>query len=411
VNITAGTTYVASYSKPSGYDYWFSNGGLQTSVVSGDLSTLAGTGINNGVYSTSPGTFPTAQYNSSNYYADVLFTAGAGGSTQVHVSLLPSVDVAAIYANGSTFSSTGGLDRTGSAYSATLLGSSLTYSGVTYNFGGAGEYDAVGGSNAPAISLPAGNYTALNFLGTGFNGNQPSQVFKVTYTDGSSMNFTQGLSDWYTPQGYSGEATALATSYRNTSTGGENSGPFNLYQYSFALNSGKTAQSLTLPNNANIAVLSITLLESSGGGSITLNPGTHYEIENQSGAEALNDYQYGRTSGYQLHIYTPQGTTNEEFTAVKNSDGSYTLTEVSVGTLVLGVAGSWTTGSAVDVETADGDAGQKWTITSTSGGNYKVVNGLSGLALDSSGTGIGSTVVQDTYTGSATQQWTFVVGP
>ena len=48
-------------------------------------------------------------------------------------------------------------------------------------------------------------------------------------------------------------------SYRVTPTGGQQAGPWDLYAYSFALNSSKTVKSFTLPNNRDVTVLAVTL--------------------------------------------------------------------------------------------------------------------------------------------------------
>src|SRR5262252_119190 len=73
------------------------------------------------------------------------------------------------------------------------------------------------------------------------------------------MTFVQGLSDWFTPQNYSGEFKAIPMGYRNNSDGtsSENNALY-LYGYSFALNSAKTIQSVGLPNNANVVVTAIS---------------------------------------------------------------------------------------------------------------------------------------------------------
>jgi len=47
--------------------------------------------------------------------------------------------------------------------------------------------------------------------------------------------------------------------YRNSPDGVPDPGTFNLYGYSFALTTGKTATSIQLPNNRNVTVLAITL--------------------------------------------------------------------------------------------------------------------------------------------------------
>jgi hypothetical protein len=99
----------------------------------------------------------------------------------------------------------------------------------------------------------------LNLLGTGVDGNQANQTFVVTYTDGTTSTFTQSLSDWYTPQGYTGESTVLTMAYRVAASGAESPGPLYLYGYSFALNSAKTVASLTLPNNDDVVILAVDL--------------------------------------------------------------------------------------------------------------------------------------------------------
>ena len=81
----------------------------------------------------------------------------------------------------------------------------------------------------------------------------------MNYSDGTSSSFTQSLSDWYTPQTYPGESIALTMAYRDSANGLPNNGPLYLYDYNFSLNSSKTVQSITLPNDKNVAVLALTL--------------------------------------------------------------------------------------------------------------------------------------------------------
>ena len=95
----------------------------------------------------------------------------------------------------------------------------------------------------------------MSLLAAAVNGNRPNQTFVVTYTDGTSSSFTQSLSDWVHPQNYAGESQVLKMAYRIAPSGATSSGPIYLYGYSFAINSTKTVQSLTLPNNRNVVVL------------------------------------------------------------------------------------------------------------------------------------------------------------
>src|SRR5579863_1322060 len=182
------------------------------------------------------------------------YTIGSS-TTATEVSLVSSADVDAIVNNGSSVPN-GGVDKLGYAYSATLLGTSLSWNGNTYLFGAVGSADAVSNTT---VALPTGSFSTLSILATGVNGNQLNQVFTVNYSDGSSTSFTQSLSDWYTPQNYSGESQALKMPYRVAPNGTLQNLTFYLYGYSFALNSAKTPVSLTLPKNRNVIILAVDL--------------------------------------------------------------------------------------------------------------------------------------------------------
>ncbi len=184
----------------------------------------------------------------------VLAITLTNGPTAVNLS--SAYSRTGIVTDGTTFSASGGLDLNGSAYSGNLLGTSVVFQGLSFNLGPANAPDAVANATIP---LPTGQYHTLGLLATAVNGNQPSQTFTVTYTDGTTSLFTQGLSDWFTPQSYAGESVAVTMAYRDKSNGTEDSRTFNLYGYSFTLNSTKTVSSITLPKNQNAVVLSMIL--------------------------------------------------------------------------------------------------------------------------------------------------------
>jgi hypothetical protein len=195
-------------------------------------------------------------------------TASTTGGTTT-VSLGSAANVYGIFNNGSTVTN-GGLDTSSYAYSANLLGSSLTFQGIPYALGAAGTANV---ASASTITLPAGSYSALNFVGTAIYGPVTSQTFTVTYTDGTTSTFTQSLSDWSLPQGYTGESVASTMAYRLTSTGAQATGQnWYLYSYSFAINSAKTVKSFTLPNSRSVVVLAVTLSGAPTAQTITFNP-------------------------------------------------------------------------------------------------------------------------------------------
>ena len=175
-------------------------------------------------------------------------------SGQVNMASL--YNVSGLVTDGSTFSSSGGLDGGGRAWSANLLGTTQTAGGLAFSLGPANAPDAV---TSATIPLPAGQFSTLNLLAAGVNGAQPSQTFTVTYTDGTTTSFTQSLSDWCTPAGYTGESNAIQMPYRDNSIGTRDTRLITVYRYSFSLSSGKNASSITLPKNGNVVALAISL--------------------------------------------------------------------------------------------------------------------------------------------------------
>ena len=76
VNVTAGTTYVASYHAPNGH--YAASGNFFTSAYShGQMTAPSGA---NGIYNYSPTpAFPQDTYNSANYWVEPMFIPGSGG--------------------------------------------------------------------------------------------------------------------------------------------------------------------------------------------------------------------------------------------------------------------------------------------------------------------------------------------
>jgi hypothetical protein len=197
----------------------------------------------------------TATSGSLSHVALLSLTVVAPAAQTAVVDLSPSYNVSGIAADNLPFTG-GGLDAGGRSYSGLLLGASQTVSGTLFGLGPMGFADAVSGQT---VTLPAGKFSSLNMLATGLNGNQTGQKFTVTYSDGSTTVFTQNMSDWFTPQNYSGESRAMPMNYRDNSTGTTDGEAFNLYGYSLTLNGAKTVKSITLPLNRNVVVLAITM--------------------------------------------------------------------------------------------------------------------------------------------------------
>ncbi len=191
-------------------------------------------------------------------------------ATMSDVALGEEVDLSGVYnligmtTDGRTIPSNGGADGGGYAFSANVLN----------DLGAAGEEIAVGPSRfhlaaadvpnmvyaaGQTVSLPAGAYAELKMLGVGVQGDQTAQLFLVQYEDGSSNLFKQGFSDWFSPAENPNESIAVKMAYRNGSNGTPGGGPLNMYLYTLKLSPTKRVKSITLPNNRDVLLFSITL--------------------------------------------------------------------------------------------------------------------------------------------------------
>ncbi|MFZ0957883.1 MAG: glycoside hydrolase family 38 C-terminal domain-containing protein, partial [Candidatus Sulfotelmatobacter sp.] len=108
----------------------------------------------------------------------------------VPVDLSSAYNVRGIYTDGSKFATAASLDGGGFSYSKETLGSTQLWDGVSFHLGPANAPDAV---ESKTVALPEGKFASLKLLATGVEGSQESQVFTITYADGTSSSFTQSL--------------------------------------------------------------------------------------------------------------------------------------------------------------------------------------------------------------------------
>ncbi len=330
-------------------------------------------------------------YNNSQV-ASGLYTIAASGAP-VSVSLLSFDNVYGIASSESAVTN-GGLDGNDYAFASSLLGTSLTWSGSTFTFGPANALDAV--SNK-VITLPAGSYGSLSLLATAVDGNQPAQTFTVTYSDNSTQVFTQGLSDWFTPQNYAGESIVSTMAYRIASNGASSPGPCYLYGYTFALASGKTVSSITLPANNNVKVLAIDLIPAAAVLPMEATPGFNPTPGLYTAAVpvSLTD-STGGTIYYTLDGSTPNPATSPVYNGTALSIGStttinaiatgtgYTNSSMGTGIYTIALSGAPV---AVSLSTADNVYG----IAST--GAAVTNGGLDGSDYAYSATLLGTSIV------------------
>ena len=191
--------------------------------------------------------------------------------------------------DGTAFTN-GGFDGWGNAYSWNAIPGSesatLSWNGVSFGLGRvAGLATAgAGGSqpNQPNVARFAGQtlvlsqsmvdaqfdtsdrgvYQAVNVLnlaGAAANGAQEQVAIRLNYTDGTSEIWEQSFSDWTDPGYFANEAIISSQGYRNTASGGTDSTTTYVYGYSHAVAQGKTLESVTLPVEADVALLGLAM--------------------------------------------------------------------------------------------------------------------------------------------------------
>lgn len=175
----------------------------------------------------------------------------------VPVDLSSAYNVTGIYSDGSKFEPSASIDGGGFSLSKEALGSDPVGASVVFRLGPANAPDAV---TSRTVDLPQGRFTSLKLLALGVEGRQDNQVFTVHYADGTSSSLVQSVSDWSSGGDIPGESIAVHTAYRLAADGGKDGNPFNVFAYSFPLDSQKEVRSVTLPGNRNVLVLAATLV-------------------------------------------------------------------------------------------------------------------------------------------------------
>ncbi|MGH3171364.1 MAG: glycoside hydrolase family 3 C-terminal domain-containing protein, partial [Trebonia sp.] len=147
----------------------------------------------------------------------------------------------------------GNLDGGNTSYSAEALaaagltpGGSFTHDGLTLtwpNAQPATDDNVVAGGQAIALS---GSGSTLGLIGTGDYGSV-SGTGTITYTDGSTQQFTITFSDWWSNSAPSGGDILATMPYINSPTGKENQN-VSVYYAGVPLQQGKTVKYVTLPD-------------------------------------------------------------------------------------------------------------------------------------------------------------------
>jgi beta-glucosidase len=196
--------------------------------------------------------------------------SGAGGTTAMHIFAMaagtgtattgaPYSSLTAAYNNVGISSNSdpapGNFDGTGDSFSAQALaagtptpltaGGQATFGGTTFTWPSAvGSPDDVV-ADGQTIDL-TGSGTDLGFLGAAGFG-EANGTGTITYTDGTTQQFSLAMADWYNNAPVAGDQIATTTTNWNFTSSTQVDHPVSIYFASVPLQAGKTVASVTLP--------------------------------------------------------------------------------------------------------------------------------------------------------------------
>ena len=191
---------------------------------------------------------------------EVGFTDPTGRHTvgERRATSVPYPSVAAAYTNAGTSddgANAGSLDGAGRSYSAQALaaatpriapGADVVHDGLSFTWPDAppGTPDnIVAGGQAVAVT---GSGDRLGLLGAASSGSA-SGTATITYTDGTTQEFTLSFTDWWANAPAAGGAILATLPYHNRN-GGRADRAVSLYVASVGLRPGKTVRFVTLPD-------------------------------------------------------------------------------------------------------------------------------------------------------------------
>lgn len=149
----------------------------------------------------------------------------------------------------------GNYDGAGYSYPAEQAITAPTYNGVSFQLGSLSDGSKnVIKATGQQIAMPRAAYSQIMFIGSATGGNQTG-TFQINYMDGTTSTQSITMSNW----GNGGTNIVETFDHRHSQTADMPSNWY-IYAYSLTPTAGKTIHSITLPNNGNVHIMAITVV-------------------------------------------------------------------------------------------------------------------------------------------------------
>lgn len=125
-----------------------------------------------------------------------------------------------------------------------------------------------------------------------------------------------------------------------------------------------------------------------------------------AGTQAIDVPAHSTAQGTQLVGWLWNGGDNQRWNVTADTDGTYTLKNVTSGLCAEVYQNSKAAGAAIDQWACSGDANQRWSATPVTGG-YRLTSKSSGLLLTAASTTNGAPLTQQAPSATAVQTWAF----
>jgi len=327
VNITAGTTYVVSYFAPFGH-YSYTPGGFSSSVDNPPLHGVSNATSANGVYVYSlQSTFPTNNYNATNYGVDLLFlgqapgqvtgVTGKAGDQSARVSwtapsggTAPSSYTVTPYIGSQAQTPTvinGSPPATSTTVSGLTAGTAYTFTVTATNRYGSGSASAqsnsvtpVNGAVAPAApanvsAIPASSQAMVSWTAPSDNGGASITTYTITPYIGTQAQTPTTIAAPATSGTVSGLTNA--TSYTFTVIANNSAGAGDPSSASAAVTPADTIFDFSTPANP----------DAGDGGSVVV--GTAFTADRNGSITGIRFYKSSANTGTHIgSLWSSTGT-------------------------------------------------------------------------------------------------------